>query len=563
LPVSLTTAPAHGGIAATPSHARSLVSADTGAEERFGQVLQSAQDAEPSGQGAGGLVAGGRSVPLVVGARTTPSVPTAGPAAAPAIPGAGVSPKAGSVKGPKGDRQPVAPGRGPRAERDQCVATAAPALIVPVPVTPIPVGFAPDGPAPVGTVAGGTVTGGTGAGGSGAGGSGAGGSGADGSVAGRFGPVEPALARAEPLGSAAVGSASGEVPPVGAGQDGPSAGPPAALTLPPAGSTTVVSAASVGATQPVATGPGRDGAKGDKATGAGTAPVAGGLGLGRQPSPASDAGAAASVGPVSDVSGQASDAGGSASSELGRKNGVRGTEAASSAAPQSTDPTMPLALTAAAPTVSTMPASVPAAAVTAPPPAGVPTPAAQLSPTLMTLAKTADGNQQMTVRLHPADLGMVQVRIETTASGSTQVQITAEKTDTLQALLRDQTQLHRTLDEAGIPAAGRSVTFHVAQTVPTPAAQAAAGSSSSDHGAGQSAPGGRFGGGVGNGGAGNGGAGNTDANAGSSGGGRTAYPTRDANTESGGRRQGGLSVAADAHSSVTSRTYRVGLDITA
>ena len=40
----------------------------------------------------------------------------------------------------------------------------------------------------------------------------------------------------------------------------------------------------------------------------------------------------------------------------------------------------------------------------------------------------------MTVRLHPDDLGMVQVRIERGPSGSVQVEITAEKADTLQAV---------------------------------------------------------------------------------------------------------------------------------
>ena len=47
------------------------------------------------------------------------------------------------------------------------------------------------------------------------------------------------------------------------------------------------------------------------------------------------------------------------------------------------------------------------------------------------------------------------------------VTLTAERPQTLDLLARDQTQLHRALDQAGVPAEGRSVTFHLA---PAPSA---------------------------------------------------------------------------------------------
>jgi flagellar hook-length control protein FliK len=79
----------------------------------------------------------------------------------------------------------------------------------------------------------------------------------------------------------------------------------------------------------------------------------------------------------------------------------------------------------------------------------------------MTLAKAADGSQAMIIRLHPADLGTVQVRIAHVVTGGTQIEIIAEKPTTLLAFQKDQSQLHRTLDEAGIQTTGRVVTFHV------------------------------------------------------------------------------------------------------
>jgi flagellar hook-length control protein FliK len=123
------------------------------------------------------------------------------------------------------------------------------------------------------------------------------------------------------------------------------------------------------------------------------------------------------------------------------------------------------------PNATTPAATTPATASSAPAPArSAGPPAAQIGSALLSLGPAADGSQQMTLRLHPAELGVVQVQIGRTESGAAHVEITAEKADTLQALLRDQPQLHRALDDAGVAAAGRVVTFH---TAPVPAAPAA------------------------------------------------------------------------------------------
>jgi hypothetical protein len=143
---------------------------------------------------------------------------------------------------------------------------------------------------------------------------------------------------------------------------------------------------------------------------------------------------------------------------------------------------------------------------------------------------------------------MVQVRIAHAVSGATQIEITADNPATLLALQRDQPQLHRTLDDAGIPGAGRNVTFHAAQ-----AAQAAVSNSSGSwggHASGQQGSAHRTS------------AGTTEAD-GSAGGGRGSYPGRERNSYSTGRRSTAAPAAPDANVTARGKSYRIGLDITA
>ncbi|WP_158928410.1 flagellar hook-length control protein FliK, partial [Acidisphaera sp. S103] len=196
-------------------------------------------------------------------------------------------------------------------------------------------------------------------------------------------------------------------------------------------------------------------------------------------------------------------------------------------------------------TLPTVPATA-ATTVAAPHQAQPASPVEQLAPTLLTLAKTPDGGQQMTVRLHPADMGMVQVRIAQAPSGTTQIDITADNPVTLLALQRDQPQLHRTLDDAGIAAAGRTVTFHVAQ----PAQAAAGGNGSGSPAANSNSQQGS---------AGRTGAGMTDAD-GSAGGGRGNYPARERTAYPTTRRS---DVRPATIGATSGKSYRIGLDITA
>jgi hypothetical protein len=119
-----------------------------------------------------------------------------------------------------------------------------------------------------------------------------------------------------------------------------------------------------------------------------------------------------------------------------------------------------LALTPAPPpSASATPASVHAA----PPPAPGVTlaPASQMAPALLSLTTSSTGTQSMTLRLDPADLGTVQVRIDRSADSPAHVEISASRPETLSLLVRDQAQLQHTLTQAGVPSEGRTLTFHL------------------------------------------------------------------------------------------------------
>jgi hypothetical protein len=156
----------------------------------------------------------------------------------------------------------------------------------------------------------------------------------------------------------------------------------------------------------------------------------------------------------------------------------------------------------------------------------------------LTLAQQVDGSRQMTLRLHPADMGMVQVHIGYTAVGSAHIEITTDKAETLQILQRDQAQFHNTLDQAGVPATGRTLTFHAAS--PSPATGDGSGAAASNQG---STPG------------------YAPGNGGQSGG-RSPYSGSDASGgDSAGRQQGQSAGSQDGVIGMVS--YRIGLDILA
>jgi flagellar hook-length control protein FliK len=90
------------------------------------------------------------------------------------------------------------------------------------------------------------------------------------------------------------------------------------------------------------------------------------------------------------------------------------------------------------------------------------TPADQIAPALVGILQKNDGQQSVTIRLQPAELGQVQIRIDQTNAGAAHINIIAERPETLQLLQRDEPRLQQTLDQAGVLSSGRTVSFQVA-----------------------------------------------------------------------------------------------------
>ena len=109
----------------------------------------------------------------------------------------------------------------------------------------------------------------------------------------------------------------------------------------------------------------------------------------------------------------------------------------------------------------------PDAAPTAAAPSSPAPPAAQVAPAVAALVSTAaNGAQRLVVRLDPVELGQVEVRVERTEGGPAAVALTVERPETLLLLVRDQVGLHRALDQAGVPAEGRTLQFQLGQPAP-------------------------------------------------------------------------------------------------
>ena len=119
-----------------------------------------------------------------------------------------------------------------------------------------------------------------------------------------------------------------------------------------------------------------------------------------------------------------------------------------------------------------LPAAAPAMALA--PPSAAPAPVApssaadgsaamvtqQLGPVLLSLAQSPDGSSQMTLQLHPTTLGQVSIQINRSIDGAS-VTVTADRPETARLMMEDAPGLQKALDAAGIPTAGRVVTFAV------------------------------------------------------------------------------------------------------
>jgi hypothetical protein len=131
---------------------------------------------------------------------------------------------------------------------------------------------------------------------------------------------------------------------------------------------------------------------------------------------------------------------------------------------------------AQAPVTTAAPLAAPHQA--APPPAN---PAAQAAAAISVLLRPGETAHRLTLRLDPAELGYMQIAITRPHDAPPSVALTVERPETLLLLLRDQPALHRALDQAGVPADGRTISFHLAMPAHDAGAHA-------DPGASQTAP---------------------------------------------------------------------------
>ena len=91
---------------------------------------------------------------------------------------------------------------------------------------------------------------------------------------------------------------------------------------------------------------------------------------------------------------------------------------------------------------------------------GFPPPVEQIAPALVALAASrAAGTRRLSVTMAPVELGRVAVTVERVGDGTARISVTAERPETLQLLQKEHTQLSQLLDNAGVGAEGRSLSF--------------------------------------------------------------------------------------------------------
>ena len=89
------------------------------------------------------------------------------------------------------------------------------------------------------------------------------------------------------------------------------------------------------------------------------------------------------------------------------------------------------------------------------------TPVRQIAPALLSLGGAGASTQRLTVRLDPANLGQVEIRVDRPKFGPPEVRIAVERSETLALLQHDRHQLQQALDQAGIPSEGRQIEFRL------------------------------------------------------------------------------------------------------
>ena len=77
--------------------------------------------------------------------------------------------------------------------------------------------------------------------------------------------------------------------------------------------------------------------------------------------------------------------------------------------------------------------------------------------------QVSDGNTRFQIRLDPAELGKIDVRLDIDASGQVNARLTVEKAETLDLMQRDQRALERALQQAGLDSSKTNLEFSLKQ----------------------------------------------------------------------------------------------------
>lgn len=92
----------------------------------------------------------------------------------------------------------------------------------------------------------------------------------------------------------------------------------------------------------------------------------------------------------------------------------------------------------------------------------------QIAPAIIRLDGGPGGNQRLTIRLDPVELGQLEIRIER-SDDATRVNVLVERPETLALLRRDQPALERALDQAGMSSDQRDIVLQLAPAEARPA----------------------------------------------------------------------------------------------
>ena len=79
------------------------------------------------------------------------------------------------------------------------------------------------------------------------------------------------------------------------------------------------------------------------------------------------------------------------------------------------------------------------------------------------MSRAQEGLRRFEIRLDPAELGRIDVKLDIDGDGNTTTRVMVERADTLELLKRDANQLERALQQAGLKTSDNAMEFSLRQ----------------------------------------------------------------------------------------------------